>query len=203
LNANLAQSALYTFVHDLGFLPLLVATLAVVIELALRIRDDLAALRFSKGWSLTVSALLAAATLFIEQPIKDFAFASLNLIAAISVGAIVPYLTEILMRTGNFHEVSLQRGYAFYRRFGVASLVGFASIVIFGYATSAYGPIGSGSIGIILDPIFGDATAVIYMIVFAIVWTLATSWVRIRHQQDEVSALERRRNEIAGFDVFD
>ncbi len=204
LSTSLAQNALYTFVVDLGFVPLLVAAFAVVIELARRIVDDVAALRFTKVWGLTLAAVISVvATLLVEQPLKDLAFASVNLLSAICVGASVPYLTETLMRTGNFHEVSLQRGYAFYRRFGVASLLGFVALLIFGYATSTYGPIGSGSIGFTLDPIFGDATAVVYMITFAIAWTLATSWIRIRHQQNEVSALERRRNEIAGFDVFE
>jgi len=204
LSTNLAQNALHTFVVDFGFVPLLAATFAVVIELTRRIIDDLAALRFTKALGIIIAAAISvSATLFIEQPLKDFAVASVNLLAAICVGASVPYLTETLMRSGNFHEVSLQRGYAFYRRFGVASLIGFIALVIFGYATSAYGPIGSGSIGFKLDPVFGDATAVIYMIGFAAMWTIATSWIRIRHQQNEVSALERRRNEIAGFDVFD
>ncbi len=201
---SIDQNALYTVIAGLGFLPLPVAAFAVVIELARRIVDDMAALRFSKIWGLATSAVVAvAAILFIEQSATDFAYSSANLIAAICVGASVPYLTETLLRTGRFHEVSLQRGYAFYRRFGVAPLLGFVALVIFGYATSSYGPIATGSIGFTFDPIFGDATAVTYMLTFAILWTLATSWIRIRHQQNEVAALERRRNEIAGFDVFD
>ncbi|NDH65173.1 MAG: hypothetical protein EBY26_02105 [Microbacteriaceae bacterium] len=194
----------YQFLVDMGFLPILLAVVAIAVELLRRLGEDFAALRFTKLWSTAITAAIGVGVLLFFGAQLPQLLAEFNLVvAAFSIAATVPYLTETLMRSGNFHEVSLQRGYAFYRRFGLAAVLGYIVVGVFGFLASPYGAIGDGSLGFVLTPILGPATPVVYMLVFSASWTLATSWVRIRHQQNEVMALERRRNEIAGFDVFE
>jgi hypothetical protein len=188
----------------MGFLPILLAVVAIAVELLRRLDEDFAALRFTKPWSTAITAAIGVGVLLFFSAQLPQLLAEFNLVvAAFAIAATVPYLTETLMRSGNFHEVSLQRGYAFYRRFGLAAVLGYIVVGVFGFLASPYGAIGDGSLGFVLTPILGPATPVVYMLVFSASWTLATSWVRIRHQQNEVMALERRRNEIAGFDVFE
>ena len=197
-------NAIYAFIVDLGFLPLLLASLSIGLELIHRIADDMASLRVSKIWaSVFVLVIASVGVLLFSSQIPQVIAGFTVLLAAMSVGANVPYLTEALMRRGSFHDVSLQRGYAFYKRAGIASLFGYVLISALGFLLTPYGWLGSGAAGYTVTPLFGAATGVVYLLAISAIWTLATSWVRIRYQQSEVLGLERRRNEIAGFDVFE
>jgi hypothetical protein len=101
------------------------------------------------------------------------------------------------MRSDAYHELSLQRGYAFYRRFGVASLFGFVSLAVVSVALSPLGVGGSD------EGLLGFATIPLLIAALSIVFTLSTSWYRIRYQQGEVRNIEVRRNQLAGFDTYE
>jgi len=203
-SGDVSTNAIYTFIVDLGFLPILLAALSVGLELVQRVSEDLSSLRVAKSWAaLSVVIVGGAGVLFLVLPIGLALSGLAPLLAALSLGSTVPYLTEVLMRRGVFHEVSLQRGYAFYRRFGIAALLGYVAVAVLGLLVSPLGLLGSGSLGFYITPLVGPATSVLYLLLIAVIWTVLTSSIRIKHQQNEVSALERRRNEIAGFDVFD
>jgi hypothetical protein len=201
---DVASNSIYSFIVDLGFLPILFAVCSVGLDLVHRVLEDFASLRASRIWAGVSTVLVSGAgALFLSEHlvriIGDFAPS----LAALSIGATVPYLTEVLMRRGNFHEVSLQRGYAFYRRFGIAALIGYVAVVALGFLVSPAGLLGSGTLGYYLTPLVGPATTDCYLLLLCVIWTAVTSSIFIKHQQEEVSALERRRSEIAGFDVFD
>lgn len=181
------------------------AIASLISALIARLVEDLHALHLSKVFaSLLLLATALASALFLAPWLERNGIVEVWLpaIFGLVIAAQVPYLVESFLRRGDFHEVSLQRGYAFYRRFAVAALVGYLLVVGLGYALSIGGPIGSGESGLTLVLFAGKATVPMLLILCSALFTLATSWIRIRYQQDEIRNIEQRRNELSGFDVF-
>jgi hypothetical protein len=114
------------------------------------------------------------------------------------------YLTDSLMRQGDYHEVSLMRSYAFYKPVAPFALVGYLALFGFGLGiTDVPGLAWSGFLNRYLDSIviFGNYSGIVLGFVGAAFWTLLTSLPRIRKQEREVAAVDERRSEIAGVEL--
>ncbi|MFM5904115.1 MAG: hypothetical protein ACKOOD_03410 [Microbacteriaceae bacterium] len=175
------------------------AALALGLILMVQIQFDLSALRLTNPWIKLLSiALTAGAVVLVTQlNIPELISNWLATILAVVFAAQLPYLVEAFLRTDTFHELSLQRGYAFYRRFAIAALFGFISL-------AAASIVASPSIAALTTPeVLGVATLPLFVSALSIGFTLSTSWVRIRYQQGEVRNIEVRRNQLAGFDSYE
>ncbi len=182
--------------HIIGFC---IAALAVSVALLTQIQSDLSAVRFAKPWMIVISLVLsiAAVVLVSQQNVPALITSSLTSFLSLAIAAQLPYWFESFMRSDAYHELSLQRGYAFYRRFGVASLFGFVSLALVSVVLSPLGVGGSD------EGLLGFATIPLLIAALSIVFTLSTSWYRIRYQQGEVRNIEVRRNQLAGFDTYE
>ena len=113
-------------------------------------------------------------------------------------------LTEALLRRADFHEVSLLRSYAFYKRISIAAILGFILSVFLGIGLTTIDSISwTGFLTKWLDPIlfFGNLSGALWAFVFAVVWTLITSVPKIHKQELEIAAIDERRSEIAGVEL--
>lgn len=182
--------------HIIGFC---IAALAVSVTLLNQLQFDLSAVRLSKPWAFAISLLLSIAVVVLvsQQNVPAFMASSTTALLSLAIAAQLPYWVESFMRSDAFHELSLQRGYAFYRRFGLASLFGFVSLALAGLVLSplVVGGSNEGPLGLATIPLLIAALSIGY--------TLSTSWYRIRYQQAEVRNIEVRRNQLAGFDTYE
>jgi hypothetical protein len=184
------------------------AVLVLIVQLFEFATESLQAWFISQTWVRNFAvALLAAGILvsFVFLPVvSEFLTSGLVLALlgpAIWAGA---YLTDSLMRQGEYHEVSLMRSYAFYKPVAPFALVGYLALFGFGLGiTEVPGLAWSGFLNRYLDSIviFGNYSGIVLGFVGAAFWTLLTSLPRIRKQEREVAAVDERRSEIAGVEL--
>jgi len=184
------------------------AVLVLTVQLFEFAAESLQAWFISQSWVRNLAvALLAAGILvsFVFLPVvSEFLTGGLVLALlgpAIWAGA---YLTDSLMRQGDYHEVSLMRSYAFYKPVAPFALVGYLALFGFGLGiTDVPGLAWSGFLNRYLDSIviFGNYSGIVLGFVGAAFWTLLTSLPRIRKQEREVAAVDERRSEIAGVEL--
>jgi hypothetical protein len=191
--------------------PASVATLmnisAVVVVLSLvanqvsAIRESLLAFNIRSGktalWLGIALGLLAPLvhSLLVPQLGPGWPLVTLSLIAA----TYTPYLTEAILRRAAFHEVSLLRSYAFYKKFNILALIGYVAIVTLSLGCTPGGP---GFIAVATPTWFGPFTIVVVVVIGIKIWTLATSFARVRRQESELRQVEVRKNELAGLDFL-
>jgi len=127
------------------------------------------------------------------------------------IGLMVPvfawlgiFVCEGLLRHLPFHEVSLQRGYAFYKRISIVAIFGFLVSVAFGLGVSKIESIPL--VGFLAKPLdsilfFDNLSGSVWAFVIAFIWTLVTSIPKIHKQELEIAAIDERRSEIAGVEL--
>jgi hypothetical protein len=184
---------------------LIPALLLLIVQLFEFATESLQGLFISRGWlrSLIVATFatgIVVAGVFV--PAVSEALSNGLVLAllgpAIWAGA---YLTDSLMRHGDYHEVSLMRSYAFYKPVAVFAVIGYLALFGFGLGiTDVAGLQWSGFLSRYLDSIviFGNYSGIVLGFLGAAFWTLLTSLPRIRKQEREVAAVDERRSEIAG-----
>jgi hypothetical protein len=155
----------------------------------------------AKGLIATLVLVLALLSPWLVTEASQV-FGDLWPVIAIGLIAIstTPYLTEAILRRSNFHEVSLLRSYAFYKKVNIWALVGvltFATLLV----GCTPGPLRF--IPIQTPTWFGEATILVVLVVAIKFWTLATSFARVRFQESELAQVEIRRNELAGLDFIE
>ncbi len=195
----LATSALWVLI------PSLLVLLAQTVDFA---AESIQGFFVSRAWvRIAIVATLTVTIVVCGQLVNGFsaALASSLILAllgpAIWAGA---YLTQSLMRQGEFHEVSLMRSYAFYKPVSVFALFGYVAILGFGVGiTDVSGLAWTGFLNRYLDTIviFGNFSGIVLGFFAAAVWTLVTSLPRVRKQEREVAAVDERRSEIAGVEL--
>lgn len=197
--AWLATSALWVLI------PLVLVLLLQAFEFA---AESLQGFFLSRAWLSTVIvsvaslALLACGQLWVgfNEMLSGWLILAL-LGPAIWAGA---YLTQSLMRLGDYHEVSLMRSYAFYKPVSVFALFGYLAVFAFSFGiTDVPGIEWSGLLSRYVDSIviFGNFSGIVLGFLAASVWTLITSLPRVRSQEREVAAVDERRSEIAGVEL--
>jgi hypothetical protein len=136
----------------------------------------------------------------IASPVFSFIPGSASFALLLGCTAIVftPYLTEAIFRRSNFHEVSLLRGYAFYKRVSIAAVSG--NLVFLALLATCVVP--NQWLQMSVPTWFGEFTALVLIVVAVKVWTLLTSFRRIKQQEAELEMVEIRRNELAGLDFI-
>ena len=151
-----------------------------------------------------ISSLVVVLALLSPWLVSEVSQVFGDLWPVIAIGLIAisttPYLTESILRRSNFHEVSLLRSYAFYKKVNIGALVGvltFATLLV----GCTPGPLRF--IPIETPTWFGEATILVALVVAIKVWTLATSFARVRFQETELAQVEIRRNELAGLDFIE
>lgn len=114
--------------------------------------------------------------------------------------ATTPYLTEAILRRAKFHEVSLRRSYAFYKKVSLGAILG---LILFTALLVGCTPGPLRFIPVETPTWFGAATILVVIVVGIKLWTLASSLPRIRAQESELAQVEIRRNELAGLDFIE
>ena len=136
----------------------------------------------------------------VASPLLEFTPASAlsSLLLGTTAIALTPYLTEALYRRSNFHEVSLMRAYAFYKRVAIAAVSGNLVFLLLLAASVIPNGLLQGS-----APVwFGTLTPLVLVVAGVKVWTLVTALPRVRGQEAELKLVEIRRNELAGLDYI-
>jgi hypothetical protein len=113
-------------------------------------------------------------------------------------------LTETILRHQNFHDVSLLRGYGFYKRVSIFATLGFVISMTFAAAvTQVNGLPLFGSAAAYLDSIlvFGELSAPVIGLLFGVLWSLMTAIPKIHRQEADITAIDERKQQIAGIDL--
>ena len=170
--------------------------------------ESLSGLFIGKKSMRAIVTLLAAVALAVAIGLESWLYSYLSqliLILLVPVAAwLGAFITEGVLRRTNFHEVSLQRSYAFYKRVSIPAILGFILVVSFGIGVSPIDSISwTGFLSKWLDPllIFGNLSGAIWALVISVVWSLITSLPKIHKQELEVAAIDERRSEIAGVEL--
>jgi hypothetical protein len=174
--------------------------MALVSSQANSVQLALASFNVTGAGMRRVLVVVLLALSVIASPVFSLlpASASLVLLLGCTAGALTPYLTEALYRRSNFHEVSLLRGYAFYKRVSIAAVSG--NLVFLALLAACVVP--NQLLQISAPTWFGEFTALVLIVVAVKVWTLLTSFRRIKQQEAELEMVEIRRNELAGLDFI-
>ncbi len=175
---------------------------ALIGHLTTQVAEGLRAFNLNaKGLITALVAILALSSPSLAS-VASQVFGDLLALLAIGLIAIstTPYLTESILRRANFHEVSLLRSYAFYKKVNIGALVG---VLTFSTLLVGCTPGPMRFIPIETPTWFGEATTLVVLVVAIKLWTLAISFARVRFQEAELAQVEIRRNELAGLDFIE
>lgn len=160
---------------------------------------------------LGVLAILAGVLAGVHLGSKGFwlNFTGYALTLAIPVGAWAGvFVSDVLIRRIAYHEVSLTRSYGFYKRFNWINLSGWLLAVIVGFGLIKAAPKEFFWQGYLIDftanPEFWRVSSFAVVIAFAIglLLPVALGIPRIKTQENEVLAIESRRNDLKDFFGF-
>jgi hypothetical protein len=180
---------------------LVVVVLVQLIEFA---AESTFGLFITKTWIRTfVVVLSATALVVVSSLLPDVANLLSSLLIVSLLGPAIwasAYLTESILRQSNYHEVSLMRSYAFYKRFSIFAVAGY--LLVLAFATVISMDWSSVILGYI-DPLLisGSFSSLVLGILAASLWTVITAYPKIRSQEREVAAVDERRSEIAGVEL--
>lgn len=116
------------------------------------------------------------------------------------------FVSDILIRRIAYHEISLSRGYGFYKSVNVVNLSGWVLAIAIGYGLTYIDQPGFGWTGFLADllvnQVFWKTTSLGVIISFAIGTLLPVLFgiPRIKRQESEVLAIEARRDDLK--DIF-
>jgi purine-cytosine permease-like protein len=123
-------------------------------------------------------------------------------VAAAWLGIIV---SDALARTRGYHEVSLTREYGFYGRINYANILGFVLAIALGFGYLNGGPqlsVWTGYLGNLTPEIFdlvGSNIGIAMAFGFAALFPVIFGIPRIRRQEQNLSELDQRREELKQF----
>lgn len=150
-------------------------------------------------------AIAAAGVYFISdmwQFIADYA-----LVAAVPVAAWSGiFISDILIRRIAYHEISLSRGYGFYKSINYVNLIGWLLATALGFGFTYINQSGFAWTGFIADQLvnqeFWSTTSfgIVIAFAFASLLPVVLGIPRIKRQESEVLAIESRRDDLK--DIF-
>jgi purine-cytosine permease-like protein len=153
-----------------------------------------------------VVAAIALAGVYYISDIWLF-LAGYALIAAVPVSAWAGiFISDILIRRIAYHEISLSRGYGFYKSINYVNLIGWLLATAVGFGFTYINQPGFAWTGFIADQLinqeFWSTTAFGIVIAFAFASLLPVVFgiPRIKRQESEVLAIESRRDDLK--DIF-
>ena len=154
---------------------------------------------------VVVAAIAIAGVYYISEIwlfLSDYAR-----IAAIPVAAWAGiFISDILIRRIAYHEISLSRGYGFYKSVNYVNLIGWLLATTVGFGFTYINQLGFGWTGFIADQLvnqeFWSTTSFGIVIAFAFASLLPVVFgiPRIKRQESEVLAIESRRDDLK--DIF-
>lgn len=128
-------------------------------------------------------------------------------IAAIPVAAWAGiFISDILIRRIAYHEISLSRGYGFYKSFNWVNLAGWLVATAAGFGFTYVDQAGFGWTGFIADQLVNQefwkltSFGIVITFAFASLLPVALGIPRIKRQEAEVLAIEARRDDLK--DIF-
>jgi hypothetical protein len=148
---------------------------------------------------LVPSYLVAASTL--QESIIEVVLIA-GVVAAAWAGI---FVSDSLVRTRGYHEVSLTREYGFYGRFNVANLIGFVLAVVLGLGYLNGGEqlsSWSGFLGDLTPEFFetvGSNIGIAMAFGFAALFPVILGIPRIKKQERNLADLDQRRQELKEF----
>jgi len=183
------------------FLNLKTTTLDLVALLRLKTNGIATLLSF-----ITVVGLLV---LFAQQPVSqklEYLVNLFALVSALTAGWIGMFVADVSLRRIAYHELSLTRSYGFYKKFNWLSVVVWFGTLAIAVALIPVNLLGLGFFGFALSVIGLEAnlgTAAIGFGITVLTGVLLTAAARIpqiRKQENEVLAVESRREQLN--DIF-
>lgn len=158
------------------------------------------------------TALLVSGLLLLGAVVASgFVSGLLQLFSSVLIVALAPVATwvgmilvEALLRRQTFHEVSLVRGYAFYKSISITATIGYMASLAFSVSvTPVVGLAFFGFAEAALNPalVFGPLSGVVYGFAFGVVYSLITSSPKIHRQEQEVAGVFERKAQIAGVEL--
>ena len=150
-------------------------------------------------------AIAAAGVYFISdmwQFIADYALVAAGPVAAWS-GI---FISDILIRRIAYHEISLSRGYGFYKSINYVNLIGWLLATALGFGFTYINQSGFAWTGFIADQLvnqeFWSTTSfgIVIAFAFASLLPVVLGIPRIKRQESEVLAIESRRDDLK--DIF-
>jgi len=151
---------------------------------------------------LLLSAVLVASTLIATSSLLSLLIELIVIATVIAASYTGIVLADSLIRSRDYHEVSLTRDYGFYGRFNFANSIGFvlASVVGFGYVEST-GLISSwtGYLGDFTPAIFevaGSNIGIAMAFGLAVLFPVLFGIPKIKGQERKLVELDERREEL-------
>jgi nucleobase:cation symporter-1, NCS1 family len=150
--------------------------------------------------TVLVPSYLVAVSALQESILEMLILAAV--VAAAWIGILV---SDALARTRGYHEVSLTREYGFYGRVNFANAVGFVLAIALGFGYLNGGPqlsVWTGYLGDLTPEIFelaGSNIGIAMAFGFAALFPVVFGIPRIRKQEQNLSELDQRREELKEF----
>ena len=157
------------------------------------------------GAVLVLSAVLAPSLLVAVSTLHESVLELVLLAAVVAAAWAGIFVSDALVRTRGYHEVSLTREYGFYGRFNLANTFGFLLAVGLGFGYLSGGPqvsIWTGYLGDITPEIFeiaGSNIGIAMAFGLAALFPVIFGIPRIKKQERNLAELDQRRQELKEF----
>jgi purine-cytosine permease-like protein len=157
------------------------------------------------GAVLVLSAVLAPSLLVAVSTLHESVLELVLLAAVVAAAWAGIFVSDALVRTRGYHEVSLTREYGFYGRFNLANTFGFLLAVGLGFGYLSGGPQVSswtGYLGDITPEIFeiaGSNIGIAMAFGLAALFPVIFGIPRIKKQERNLAELDQRRQELKEF----
>jgi purine-cytosine permease-like protein len=158
------------------------------------------------GTAVKVAALVLIPSYFVAASVLQESVIELLLVASVVAAAWAGILiSDALVRSRGYHEVSLTREYGFYGKANPANLIGFSLAIALGLGYLDGGPqltFWAGYLGDLTPEIYslvGSNIGIAMAFGLAILFPVIFGIPRIRKQEKNLSELDQRRQELKEF----
>jgi hypothetical protein len=157
------------------------------------------------GSVLVLTAVLVPSLLVAVSTLHESVLELVLLAAVVAAAWAGIFISDALVRTRGYHEVSLTREYGFYGRFNLANTFGFLLAVTLGFGYLNGGPqlsSWSGYLGDFTPEIFemaGSNIGIAMAFGLASLFPVIFGIPRIRKQERNLAELDQRRQELKEF----
>lgn len=152
-----------------------------------------------------LATVLIPSYLVTVSALQESIFELLILAAVVAASWIGIFISDALLRTRGYHEVSLTREYGFYGRVNAANSIGFVLAIALGYGYLDGGPqlsVWTGYLGNLTPEIFelaGSNIGIAMAFGLAVLFPVVLGIPRIKKQEQNLTELGQRREELKEF----